>query len=158
MVIELYLEYIYVYVYVHIYLISIVRTLRTLQYLIIHLDIPCSFCFSLWKILRFSIYSLKFQSFVFTCGLDFKNSSHWIIKYTFNQKISSLLPLENSPFLIFNNFPLSSFTTLFFGTLISEMLDLLGCWLLFYLFFYNFCLFTFLFLSGNVFIFKYFNF
>lgn len=79
------------------------------------------------------------------------------IKYTFNQKIYSLLPLENSPFFIFNNFPLSSFTTLFFRTLLSELLDLLGCWLLFYLFFHNFCLFTFLFLFVNVFIFKYFS-
>ena len=80
------------------------------------------------------------------------------IKYTFNQKIYSLLPLENSPFFIFNNFPLSSFITLFFRTLLSELLDLLGCWLLFNLFFHNFCLFTVLFLFANVFIFKYFSF
>ena len=80
------------------------------------------------------------------------------IKYTFNQKTYSLLPLENSPFFIFNNFPLSSFTTLFFRTLLSEMLDLLGCWLLFYLFFHNFCPFTFLFLFANAVIFKYFSF
>lgn len=128
----------------HIYFFSIVRRLRTLQYSIIHLDIPCSFCFSLWKILRFSIYSLKCQFCVHMWN-GFLKFIALNIKYTFNQKLILYYLWKILLFKIFNNFPLSSFTSLFFRAL-SEMLDLLECWLLFYLFFYNFCLFTFLFL------------
>lgn len=82
------------------------RKLRTFSYSRIHLDTSYFFCFSLWKILGFSICFLKFQSYGFIRGLDFQSSFHWTVRYTFFFFIYFLVHFqsENLSFVTFKEF------------------------------------------------------